>query len=89
MSYEILLHEKADKKLSKFDEDLQERIKAGLKKLKEDQKKRGEMLTGSNYRKLRIGDYRAIYEFKEEKGEVVVLFIGHRSKVYGDFSKLL
>ncbi|MFB6088786.1 MAG: type II toxin-antitoxin system RelE/ParE family toxin, partial [Candidatus Aenigmatarchaeota archaeon] len=44
---------------------------------------------GSKFYRLRIGDYRAIYEVDKKKEKVVVLFIGHRKNVYDDFSKLL
>lgn len=34
-----------------------------------------------------MGDYRAIYEIDRDESRVVVLFVGHRKKVYDDFSK--
>ena len=42
----------------------------------------------SVYLSLRIGDYRVIYEINRDKKLVVILFIGHRKKVYDDFSKM-
>ncbi|MEX2722747.1 MAG: type II toxin-antitoxin system RelE/ParE family toxin [Candidatus Freyarchaeota archaeon] len=38
---------------------------------------------------MRVGDYRVIYEIDEENKQVIILFVGHRKKVYDDFSKLL
>jgi len=38
---------------------------------------------------MRIGDYRAIYQIDENKQQVFILFIGHRSTVYDDFLKML
>lgn len=38
-----------------------------------------------NYRKLRVGDYRVI--FRISKKEVLILCIGHRSRVYADVEK--
>jgi mRNA-degrading endonuclease RelE of RelBE toxin-antitoxin system len=35
-----------------------------------------------------VGDYRAIYEIDRDESRVVVLFVGHRKKVYDDFSKV-
>ncbi|MHA1603251.1 MAG: type II toxin-antitoxin system RelE family toxin [Candidatus Freyarchaeota archaeon] len=43
----------------------------------------------SPFWKLRIGNYRVIYEIDEERRRVIILFIGHRRTVYDDFSKLL
>ena len=40
------------------------------------------------YYRLRIGDYRAIYTIDNREQRVIVLFIGHRSEVYDDFSRL-
>ena len=33
--------------------------------------------------KLRVGDYRIIYEFSEVDENITVLKIGHRSEIYG------
>jgi mRNA interferase RelE/StbE len=33
--------------------------------------------------KLRVGDYRVIYEFSEADENITVLKIGHRSEIYG------
>jgi mRNA-degrading endonuclease RelE of RelBE toxin-antitoxin system len=35
-----------------------------------------------------VGDYRAIYEIDRDESGVIVLFVGHRKKVYDDFSKI-
>jgi mRNA interferase RelE/StbE len=46
-------------------------------------------LRHSEFWRLRIGDYRAIYEVDRSKEQIVVLYIGHRKDVYDDFSRLL
>jgi mRNA interferase RelE/StbE len=33
--------------------------------------------------KLRVGDYRVIYEFSEVDENITILKIGHRSEIYG------
>jgi mRNA interferase RelE/StbE len=33
--------------------------------------------------KLRVGNYRIIYEFSEADETIVILKIGHRSEIYG------
>lgn len=88
MSYEVVLHPKANKFLKKSDEKLRNRIKDKLKEL-ETKPEKGKRLSGSDFLSLRIGDYRAIYEIDQGKEKVVVLFIGHRKNVYDDFSKLV
>ena len=49
----------------------------------------GEQLKPSRFRRIRIGDYRAIYEVDRSSNRVIVLFIGHRKNVYDEFSKLI
>jgi mRNA-degrading endonuclease RelE of RelBE toxin-antitoxin system len=49
----------------------------------------GKALKPSGFWSLRVGDYRAIYEIDRTKKRVIVLFIGHGKRVYGDFSKML
>lgn len=87
MSFEVLLHPKSARSLSKLDKATKKRIQSKLREL-ESHPERGKRLRYSDFWILRIGDHRAIYEIDEEKNRVVVLFIGHRENVYDDFSKL-
>ena len=87
VTYKILLHPKAAKTLSRIQE--KDRIIEKLKQLKKDPTKTGNHLKHSEYYRLRIGDYRAIYEINQTKKQIIILFIGHRKNVYDDFSKLL
>jgi len=84
--FAVLLHSKAAKTLQKIDEPMRSRMKKELMELREHPEKVGKMLTRSNFWSLRVGDYRAIYEIDRDKNQVVVLFVGHRKKVYDDFS---
>ncbi len=88
MSYSVLPHPKANKFLEKSDKKLQNRIEEKLGELETNPEK-GKMLTGSNFRRLRIGDYRAIYEIDQDEKNSIILYIGHRTNVYDDFSKLI
>ena len=86
MTYKVLLHPKAAKTLSKTAEKA--RITDKLKQLKTDPEKAGKKLKPTEYYRMRIGDYRAIYEIDTNKKQVIILYIGHRKNVYDDFSKL-
>ena len=88
MSYEVLLHPKANRFLENADKSLEKRIRKKLETLSTGPEK-GKKLKHSDFWRLRIGDYRAIYEIKSSKEKVVVLFIGHRKDVYDDFSRLI
>ncbi len=88
MINQVLLHPKAADYLRKADEKLRTRIKAALRELEDDPEK-GQRLQHSIYNRLRIGDYRAIYTINNREQRVIILFIGHRSEVYDDFSRLV
>jgi mRNA interferase RelE/StbE len=88
LNHRVLLHPKAVEYLRKAEDKLRTRIKAALKELEDDPEK-GQRLQQSTYYRLRIGDYRAIYSIDNREQRVIVLFIGHRSEVYDDFSRLV
>jgi mRNA interferase RelE/StbE len=88
MSFAVFLHPKAAKELKKIENATRTRIVERLRDLKDNPERVGKVLRHSNFWSLRVGDYRAIYEIDRTRRQVVVLFIGHRKKVYDDFSKL-
>jgi mRNA interferase RelE/StbE len=89
VAFAVLLHKKAVKELEKLGEDLRTRIKERLRELENNPESVGKALRLSDFWSLRIGDYRAIFEIDRAKKQVIVLYLGHRKKVYDDFSKLL
>ena len=88
MSFTVLLHPKAAKELEKIENTIKARIVERLRELKDNPERVGKVLKHSNFWSLRVGDYRAIYEIDRTRKQVIILFIGHRKKVYDDFSKL-
>jgi len=88
VSFTVVVHPKAAKTLRKIEEPTKSRIKDKLRELKEKPEKAGKPLKYSDFWSLRVGDYRAIYEINKDKNQVIILFIGHRKKVYNNFSKI-
>jgi len=88
VTFAVLLHPKAAKTLENLEKPIRRRIKEQLRELIHHPERIGKQLRYSNFWSLRIGDYRAIYEINREKRQVIKLFIGHRKKVYDDFSKM-
>jgi mRNA interferase RelE/StbE len=86
--FAVLFSPKAAKSLRKLQRSIRERIVRSLKSLEESPEV-GEQLKPSRFWKVRIGDYRVIYEIDRSSNRVIVLFIGHRKNVYDDFSKLV
>ena len=89
MTFKVLLHPKAAKEIQKIEKQIRTRIIDCAKQLCENPDTLGKPLKQSDYWRLRVGDYRVIYEINQNKKQLVILFIGHRSKVYDDFSKML
>lgn len=89
MRFKIFLHPKAAQFLEKADPTLSKRIKNRLRGLRFSPEKKSERLRYSNFWRLRIGNYRAIYEINVDERRVIILYIGRRRDVYDDFSKLL
>ena len=88
MAFTVLLHPKAVKTLQKIEEQIRSRIIEKLRELEDQPERIGKRLKYSDFWSLRVGDYRAIYEINRDKKQVLILFIGHRKKVYDDFSKM-
>lgn len=67
MSYEVIVSRRADKNLDKLPAQVQERIDAAIDLLAEDPRPHPQSieLQGREGRRLRVGDYRVIYEVEE------------------------
>ena len=89
MTFTVLLHPKAARELDRLENQTKRRVRENLKELCNNPDKIGKRLRPSDFWSLRIGDYRAIYEIDSAERQVIILFVGHRSKVYDDFSKIL
>ena len=88
MAFSVFLHPKAAKALERIEEPVRLRIVERLRELRDSPERVGKRLKFSDFWSLRMGDYQAIYEIERDKNRVIVLFIGHRRKVYDDFSKM-
>jgi mRNA interferase RelE/StbE len=86
--FRVYLHPKAAKELARLSEDMRRRIVEALKSLEDSPEKAGKRLKPSNFWSLRVGDYRAIYEIDKANSRVIVLFVGHRRRVYEDLTKM-
>ena len=82
MTFEIVLTNEAENFIKKCDKDIRNRILKSIRRLEDDpeiEKSLTSILTG--LWSLRIVDYRAIYQIKNNKLTVVVIKIGHRKNV--------
>ena len=88
MAWRIETSETAKKQLAKLDRHTQVEILRYLRKriaTNEDPRRYGEPLRRNlaGRWKYRVGAYRLICDIQDEKVLVLVLMVGHRSKIYG------
>ena len=84
MAYRIEVKPSVAKALGKLPRDVQTRLAAKIDSLAQDPRPKGaKKLSGEaeTYR-VRSGDYRVIYQIREEALLVLVVRIGHRREVY-------
>ncbi len=83
MSYKIYATKRFLKEFSKYDASLQERVKKKISELRENPHL-GIPLTAEfkGKYKLRIGDFRVIYEIDHQNARIFLLAIGPRKNIY-------
>ena len=84
MTYRITLAPAAARQLRKFDPQVRRRIQAALELLATEPRPPAatQLVGGSGEWRVRTGDYRIVYEIRDEELLVLVLRIGHRRDVY-------
>lgn len=83
MNYSLSIKQSAFKALAKIDAPQRKRLIEAIDKLKTNPVA-GSVLKGefSGLRRIRVGDYRIVYEVHEEKLIILVIRIAHRREVY-------
>lgn len=84
MSYRVELTAAAAKQLQKLEPGIRRRIEAALASLRDDPRPAGvKKLAGEdNAWRIRVGDYRAIYEIYDDVVVIVVFRVAHRRHAY-------
>ena len=83
MPYRIDYAPAAAKQLRKFDREIYVRIRPVIDALANDPRPSGcTMLTVEKRYRIRVGDFRIVYEIHDSRLLVLVVGIGHRSSVY-------
>ena len=84
MAYTVELADRAKRDLAALSPDIQTRITKAIRKLEVNPRPSGiKQLKGyDNAYRLRVGDYRVLYEIHSKSLLVLVVKIGHRREVY-------
>ena len=83
MSYQVIVPKSPQKELDRLPDEIAGRILNALEGLKTQPRPPGcKKLRGENAWRIRIGDYRVIYEIHDKVLHVIVVTVGHRREVY-------
>jgi len=83
MKYTVLVERYAQKKILKLDKKVIPTIKAAIAELASNPRPFGfKKLKGEDAYRIRVGDYRIIYEIDDLVVLVTVVSVGHRKDVY-------
>jgi mRNA interferase RelE/StbE len=82
-NYTIDLSKKARKQLDKLSDEIAEPILSAVKNLSKNPRPQGfKKLKGRNGCRIRVGDYRVIYEIFDHLLLIDVINLGHRKDIY-------
>ena len=83
MSYRILILRRAQSELAGLDRSIRQRVEQAIRALADNPRPPScAKLTGRDGWRIRVGDYRVIYEIDDPQKTVTVLHIGNRRDVY-------
>jgi mRNA interferase RelE/StbE len=84
VSYEVILRPSAARSFRKLPSEVQARLKPAIDALAEDPRPHGidKMSGGEHLYRIRVGDYRIVYEIQDDVLLVLVVGIGHRREIY-------
>jgi mRNA interferase RelE/StbE len=84
LPYRVLFYPAAERQLAKLSAGPRQRVLDRVARLAADPRPRGSVkLAGAlELHRVRVGDYRVIYEIRDDEVLVLVVAIGHRREVY-------
>ena len=83
MSYKLFIERSAQKALSKIPSADQDKIINSIEMLSHKPRPDGcKKLSGRDAWRIRVGNYRVIYEIDDKKFDILIVIIGHRRDVY-------
>lgn len=85
MTYRITVAREAAKTFRKLHPQVAARLKAAIKALADDPRPPGslQLSGGDGEMRIRVAEYRVIYDVIDDELLILVLRIGHRREVYG------
>ena len=83
MTYTVSIAPAAERQLRKFDPQVRRRVQAAIDLLAGEPRppRAIQLVGGSGEWRVRTGDYRIVYEIRDEQLIVLVLRVGHRREI--------
>ncbi|MCG3203033.1 MAG: hypothetical protein NFCOHLIN_02950 [Gammaproteobacteria bacterium] len=83
MTYVVTILRRAQSEMAGLSHEIFPRVRDAIRDLAQDPRPPGcRKLTGRSGWRIRVGDYRVLYEIDDTRSKVTVLHIGHRRDVY-------
>jgi len=82
VSYTVLGLSAIERELARLRKKDYEKIEAAILRLGEDPRPNCQKLKGRDAWRIRIGEYRVIYEINDQARTVTILDVGHRKEIY-------
>jgi mRNA interferase RelE/StbE len=84
MSYEIKFKSSAWKSFDKLPKDINRRINEAIRELSDNPRslKAKKLMGYRDFYRIRVGDYRVVYEIQEQVLVVLIIKVDHRRDVY-------
>ena len=83
MRYQVILPKSVRKELDRLPDDIVERIMTRLAGLETNPRPADvKKLKGRDAWRIRVGDYRVIYEIHDRVFQILVITVGHRRGIY-------
>ena len=85
--YQLVVYRRLEKDLAGLPRGTQESIRDRIRGLMDDPRPPGtarlqKQQPGENYHRLRVGDYRIVYDIRDDDRVVRIVLVGHRRDVY-------
>lgn len=82
-TYAVKVAKVADRQIEALDGSVRPRVIRAIQALKEEPRPAAaKKLVGSDHWRLRVGDYRVVYDIEDAQLIVLIVKIGHRREVY-------
>jgi len=76
---------RVEKEIAALPHQIRDRVIQAIRKLSDDPRPRGARKLGGEMRgawRIRVGDYRVLYDIEDDQGLVIVLAVLHRREAY-------